>query len=285
MDDETETRMMSLTTDASPAQSLEIQKIQNRIAAEPGKEKNPKNKLLYRQALESLKFYPVIIPFATYLGFPIGQPRTRRDNGRMLSMIKASCLLHQHQREFFTNSKGDRYLRAGLHDYSIVHSLLNMLPSCVDGVDKRAIEHHAELLEVFNDMPITLDHVRKVKGWKQQKAREAMKALEIAGLATALPSTGKIYTYQLKNKKIYPKLNKYIRNPDEVIAAVREHLQDDDKAARMLGIEDLEKSYTILQETTQVDQLNALLEEDVVQPTESSSEDSMIAPDVVEEAF
>lgn len=287
VDDETETRMMSLTTDASPAQSRKIQEIQNRIAARPGKEKDPRNRLLYRQALESLKFYPVVIPFASYLGFPIGQPRTRRDNGRMLSLIKASALLHQHQREFFTSGKDNRYLRANLEDYALVHSLLRMIPSCVNGIDTRALDHHAELLERFGDRPLNLNHVRQKKGWKKAKAYETMTALQIAGLASIIAGNKPDnYTYQLKDKKIYPKLNKYIKTPDEVIAIIREKLQDDEESARILGIEDFEKTYTLVEEITPVDQLNALLE--VSTDTENEDSSAPVQPaaeNVVEEAF
>lgn len=73
-----------------------------------------------------LKPYPVYIPFASRLKFPDGAVRHRRDYGRFLNLIAASCLLHQRQRATVTR-QGKVHLVAGIQDYEIAYELGNKI--------------------------------------------------------------------------------------------------------------------------------------------------------------
>src|SRR5205823_151046 len=76
---------------------------------------------------------PVLIPFADKIRFPKKPLRVRRDRPRLLALVEASALLHQHQREV-TERNGQLYLVAKVEDYAIARELaMTLLPRVLSG--------------------------------------------------------------------------------------------------------------------------------------------------------
>lgn len=71
----------------------------------------------HHNAQRLLERLPVFIPYVQHIRFPTLWLRTRRDNERMLCLIEALALLHQHQREKGVTEDGTTYVLANLEDY------------------------------------------------------------------------------------------------------------------------------------------------------------------------
>lgn len=71
----------------------------------------------HHNAQRLLERLPVFIPYVQHIRFPTHWLRTRRDNERMLCLIEALALLHQHQREKGVTEDGTTYVLANLDDY------------------------------------------------------------------------------------------------------------------------------------------------------------------------
>lgn len=69
-----------------------------------------------------IKPYPVIIPYAEKLTFPVYSSLSRRDNQKLLTLIESVTLLYQYQRRKLTES-GITYLISSKEDYKIACTL------------------------------------------------------------------------------------------------------------------------------------------------------------------
>jgi hypothetical protein len=93
---------------------------------------------------------PVLIPFAGNIKFPTKPLRVRRDRPRVLALIEASALLHQHQRKQ-VEKNGRQYLLATVNDYALARELaIALLESALSGATpkgKRLVEWAEKLAE------------------------------------------------------------------------------------------------------------------------------------------
>ncbi len=131
---ENETRFFDLNLDESDEQTRRIHQQQDKeamglIACGPDEIK--RQVLVWQRAQEILVPHEIIIPFARQITMPQSPVRLRRDRPRVFSLVAASCLLHQHQRE--KDEKGR--LIATLHDYAIIRPIvIPSLETAVKGV-------------------------------------------------------------------------------------------------------------------------------------------------------
>jgi hypothetical protein len=120
--DENETRAFSLHTDASEAQTRRIHDAQRR-ARSFDRPVPTYDVDTWQAAMALLEPLRVVIPFADHIHLaPTGQARDRRDLGRILSLVEASALLHQRQREQRVQG-GESVLVAALEDYRVAYRL------------------------------------------------------------------------------------------------------------------------------------------------------------------
>lgn len=250
-DDEMDTRVMLLNTDNSAEQTRRIQQAQYKGSQSVKTVASTHKRDLYKNALTLLKPYKVIIPFATFLEFPNAKPRTRRDNQRMIDMIRASALVHQYQRDI-VDFEGKKYIKATLVDYAIVYNLLSLIPSCIGDVPKQIINLHAELLANFGHRKaLNIQIIRKYKGCDAVKAKQYLEQLEIASLARKT-GVGWDATYELTDTPRKVEI-KSVLSPDQVKNRVIETIKDELKIKGILGVENLEYTYTILDEDDYVE--------------------------------
>ncbi|MHB8329127.1 MAG: DNA primase, partial [Acidimicrobiales bacterium] len=125
IDPELANRLVVLGVDEDQAQTRAIHLAQRRAAtldglvARVGRERVVGR---HRNAQRLLEALPVVIPDAEALVFPDTATRHRRDHQKLLSLICASALLHQHQRTIGTvevESRSVRYVEATGDDVAL----------------------------------------------------------------------------------------------------------------------------------------------------------------------
>jgi hypothetical protein len=135
---ENETRCLAITVDTSIEQTQAIQ----RMLAQRylGKKASGDAVNIWKNAQRLIRALPIIIPFAPDIKFPSQPVRARRAHQLFLSLIEASALLHQFQRERY-NIRGITHIVADIPDYGIVYQLIqNTFSQTLQGPTKNAIE-------------------------------------------------------------------------------------------------------------------------------------------------
>lgn len=113
LDEELANRALVLSVDESPAQTRAIQACQREARTLEGllaRTARTELRALHQNAQRLLQRVAVVNPYARELHFRDGRPRTRRDHEKYLTLIDAIALLHQHQREPKTVTRGERTL-------------------------------------------------------------------------------------------------------------------------------------------------------------------------------
>lgn len=116
----------------------------------------------------------VVVPFATQLAdrFPSDQPRRRRDISKLLALVKATALLHQHQRRRDAEGR----IVAEPRDYEVVHGLL--APFMVrDAATPAELRKAAMLREEFGSRTFRRKDAERVWKVKKAQAAESIRAL------------------------------------------------------------------------------------------------------------
>jgi hypothetical protein len=131
---ENETRMFDLFVDESEEQTEKIFAAQN-IAytnpMEPAEREAIQRR--WHNAARLLEPLPVLIPFAPRIVLPNKPLRVRRDRPRVLALVEAAALLHQHQRDR-VEKNGRQYIVASVEDYAIARELaITLLESVLTG--------------------------------------------------------------------------------------------------------------------------------------------------------
>jgi DNA primase len=114
IDPELANRLVVLGVDEDQAQTRAIQAAQRRAATLDGlvaRLKRDRVVSLHRNAQRLLEPLPVVVPDTGQIAFPDHATRHRRDHQKLLSLICASALLHQHQRTIGTVEVGARTVR------------------------------------------------------------------------------------------------------------------------------------------------------------------------------
>lgn len=188
--DENETRLFSASLDESPEATAQIVAEQARRAAGNTVDEAAVLALWHAVHIE-LKPVMVVIPFAQQIArhFPHRVVRVRRDFPRFLSLIEASALLYQFQRQ-----RDDRGLIvATLDDYVLARSIaIPLLESAMLGATEKTRKLVAAARELANvenasapqEVKITVTKLAKCLrggGWSRPTVARHLKAAERAG--------------------------------------------------------------------------------------------------------
>lgn len=129
IDPELMNRCLVLTVDESSEQTEAIQNQQRVARTRVGRQADSRAKhlrLLHHNAQRLLRRLEVYNEYAPQLTFATRQTRLRRDHAKYLALIDAVALLHQYQREVFTDElQGDtiEYIQVTPHDIEIANRL------------------------------------------------------------------------------------------------------------------------------------------------------------------
>jgi len=174
---ENASRAIILKMDESPEQTFRILDAQ-RVTSQRGyidKSEDIQSKWRNVQRLISKSSLPVVIPFAHLLKFPTG-PNARRDNQKLLSLIKAVVLLMSQQRVISNDSDGE-YVEATIDDYSVAYSLYKpLLTTSQDELSARA----RDFLKTISDRdrtPFTRRQIMEENGISHSKVVRCIKEL------------------------------------------------------------------------------------------------------------
>jgi hypothetical protein len=126
-DPELHSRCLTVRVNESPTQTAAIQALQraeysagiSQLAAE-----RQTVRQVHANAQRLLETYRVVIPQAESLTFRQDQIRMRRDHAKYLTLIAASALLHQYQRELVTDAAGEQQLVATDRDVALAGWLM-----------------------------------------------------------------------------------------------------------------------------------------------------------------
>jgi DNA primase catalytic core len=145
--------------------------------------------------------------------FPDAATRTRRDHTKLLTLIQAIALLHQHQREIKTSTRGSEkleYIEATEEDVKLAHTLIRqVLGPSLDELKPHArrllvaidamVKAESERLQIErNKVCFTRRTVRQYTRWGDTQLRHHMKHLEeMEYLAVKRGGNGQTFVYQL----------------------------------------------------------------------------------------
>jgi len=195
-------RCFILYLDESSQQTQAIHRYQRFLKTQKGFQLKDKAKAIvefHHNMQSKLKAYPVIIPYAQKLSFPVNSPSSRRDNQKLLTLIEAITLLYQYQRKRLTKNS-TTFLISSLEDYTIAYSLF-----------KRSYKSSLILTHPKSDMLLkkisymakstfSRKDIADYTGLAPYQVRDNIKYLEEAGLIEAIAkSRGKETLYKLNN--------------------------------------------------------------------------------------
>jgi Fe2+ transport system protein FeoA len=188
VDPELENRLVVLGIDEDAAQTQAIVEAQRRSATLDGlKARATRERLrtLHANAQRLLAPYPVVISDLD-TEFPTTATRHRRDHAKLLSIVSALTVLHQHQREHKTLVVGDttvEYLEASADDVAngialarqvLVRGTDNLSPQAArlravfeEVAREKAAESECDLSEVG----VTRRELRERLGWSDKQVR------------------------------------------------------------------------------------------------------------------
>jgi hypothetical protein len=182
--DEDENRLLSVYTDEQPEQTRRIISRLAKDAAATGVAVDDRAVAeLHHAAQRLLRRREVVIPFAEQLGEMISEERVeaRRAFPHLLSMIRASALLHQYQRQ---QDDAGRVIATG-EDYRIARALMlgpltRLLGSGVSQAARRFLER---LEKVWgDDSSFSTSEARRKERYSKSAVCEWLKELAEAGL-------------------------------------------------------------------------------------------------------
>ena len=129
IDEELMNRCLVLTVNESREQTQAIHNMQRESRTLDGLlRKQSKNKLitLHQNAMSLIKQVQIVNPYAQELTFISDKTRTRRDHMKYLSLIDTIALLHQHQREIKSITRGEEtisYIEVEKSDIAMANKL------------------------------------------------------------------------------------------------------------------------------------------------------------------
>jgi hypothetical protein len=213
IDPELENRLVVLGVNEDEIQTRAIQAAQRQAASLDGLvTKATRNQLrqLHRNAQRLLASFPVVVP-AFEVEFPANAPRHRRDHAKLLSIITAITLLHQHQRDVLSTEVAGTdvaYLQASESDVALGIALAaqvlmrngdRLSPATRQILD--AVEQHGATPADGADAPslgITRRQIREQLGWSDKTVRAATDRLvALEYLVATTGGRGRLRTYHL----------------------------------------------------------------------------------------
>ena len=132
---------------------------------------------IHRNAQRLLAAIPVVNPYAHELTFPDGSTRARRDHKKLLTLIRAIALLHQHQRD----RKAAEHEGAAVEYIEVTRTDIDMARRLIDGALSGADElppHTRHVLSMLDKMVRTVAGERGIEvadyRFSRREARERL---------------------------------------------------------------------------------------------------------------
>lgn len=216
IDPELANRLVVLGVDEERAQTRAIQAAQRRAATLEGLVARMRRQAIverHRNAQRLLEPLPVVIGGAEDLVFPDAATRHRRDHQKLLSLICASALLHQHQRtqgSIEVDGRSVRYIEADASDVALGLGLgATVLGRGGDELAPQtrrllaACEHHVMTRAESEDrdpaaVTFTRRELRELLGWSEHQVRSGLGALVALEYLLAVPGgPGRQHCYLL----------------------------------------------------------------------------------------
>ena len=218
IDPELENRLVVLGVNEDEVQTRAIQVAQRQAASLEGlvtKATRSRLRQLHRNAQRLLAPFPVVVP-SFEVEFPANAPRHRRDHAKLLSIITAITLLHQHQRDVLSTDVAGSdvtgsvvtYLQASESDVALGIALTaqvlmrngdRLSPATRQVLD--AVEQHGATPADGADAPslgITRRQIREQLGWSDKTVRSATDSLvALEYLVATTGGRGRLRTYHL----------------------------------------------------------------------------------------
>lgn len=181
-------RCLVLEMDESAEQTQRVQECQRHVWSNGRGKRAEEITRLWHNAQRLLEPLPVRIPYAPHLTFPSRSVQARRDQGKLLTTIAASAILHQHQRE-----RDGKIVVASLADYETAYFLLCTLLGQETELSSHAEELFAHLRETAHTS-FTRREVMNSLGWSYRKTYGALHELlrvEILAADQAYPGNAR----------------------------------------------------------------------------------------------
>jgi hypothetical protein len=216
IDPELQNRLVVLGVDEDRAQTRAIQAAQRKAATLDGLMARLQRERIvarHRNAQRLIEALPVVIPDTSQIMFPDTATRHRRDHQKLLSLICASALLHQHQRCQDTIEVGDRtvrYVEASPDDVALGVRLAEQV--LTRGGDELAPQtrrllaaaqtHVSAIAEAGDVAPeavgFTRRDLREMLGWSEHQVRIGLARLVALEYLIAVPGgQGRQHRYLL----------------------------------------------------------------------------------------
>ena len=216
MDDELGNRCLVLGVEEDQAQTRAILAAQRQAQTISGllaKAERETVRALHANAQRLLEPMPVVNPLAPSLSFADGRTRARRDQAKLLTLIRAVTLLHQHQRprkRLVRNGIEIVYLEATAEDVAVAQRLAPLIFGGPDLADLAPQTRRLlALLDALvtseaktsrcrrEDIRFTRRHAREQIGWGDFALRRHLARLVELELVAAHRSYTGAYTYEL----------------------------------------------------------------------------------------
>ena len=143
VDEELMNRCLVLTVDESREQTRAIHAVQREMETLDGvrrRRRREGNVRLHPNAQRLLRDGEVVNPLAPELSFSDVRARARRDQPKLLSLIKTIAFLHQHQREVKRSAEGFDYVEATAADVTLAKKLLGEALGAADDLPPQTRE-------------------------------------------------------------------------------------------------------------------------------------------------
>jgi hypothetical protein len=216
LDDELGNRCLVLGVEEDQAQTRAILAAQRHAQTVSGllaRHEREKLRVLHANAQRLLAPIPVVNPHAPSLSFADGRTRARRDQAKLLTLIRTVTLLHQHQRprkRLVRNGIELVYLEATTEDVAVAQRLAPLIFGGPDLADLAPQTRRLlALLEALvtreaktsrcrrEDIRFTRRHAREQIGWGDFALRRHLARLVELELLAAHRSYTGAYTYEL----------------------------------------------------------------------------------------
>ncbi len=216
LDEETQSRFLTLTIDESEAMTQRIFASQRQADTLDGVlHQLQRRDLINKHHTAQRLLAPVVVinPYAEQLSFPSRALRARRDNKKYLMLIKAIAFLHQHQRDIKEVNNGDhplRYIEVIKDDIrranALAHHVLGHSLDELSAPARNLLKHiHTMVKAVCDkenikpaDYVFTRKTLRDVTAWSDWQVRTHSQELtELEYLKCRAGAWGKEYVYGL----------------------------------------------------------------------------------------
>ncbi len=197
LDEELLNRCLVLTVDESPEQTKAVHEAQRRAQTLEGllaRDARTGLEKLHQNMQRLLRPVLVVNPFAESINFADRRVRARRDHRKLLSLIEAITLLHQHQRETRRHELPGRvieYIEATEADVALAQRLMtSIMGTVVDDMAPRTrellreLEAHARARGGAG-VAFTRREIRDAIGWGDTQLKTHLKRLCDAELVIA----------------------------------------------------------------------------------------------------